>query len=140
MWVVRPEGFEPPTYGFEARRSIQLSYGRTFADYVRPKDLQSSGNSPLPGATVRCRDCPDRAPIILALILGAQPVQRLHVFRLLLLASQLTVITVVFVAVRPSGEVTVTRTVCVPGWLYERSVGFVVRTSSTVPLLSQSQP
>ena len=30
--VVRPEGIEPPAYRFEACRSIQLSYGRTFGE------------------------------------------------------------------------------------------------------------
>lgn len=27
--VVRPDGVEPPAFAFVARRSIQLSYGRT---------------------------------------------------------------------------------------------------------------
>ena len=38
--MARPEGLEPPTYGFEARRSIQLSYGRT-QTHIR---LRTRGN------------------------------------------------------------------------------------------------
>jgi hypothetical protein len=32
--LARPAGLEPAAYGFEARRSIQLSYGRAGSNHI----------------------------------------------------------------------------------------------------------
>ena len=37
--MVRPAGLEPATCGFEGRRSIQLSYGRTWMKSQSPRLL-----------------------------------------------------------------------------------------------------
>ena len=58
---MRPEGLEPPTYGFEARRSIQLSYGRTAVKSITP-------NTGTPEAAAVTHD--HRPDVILRSIVG----------------------------------------------------------------------
>ena len=52
--VVRPEGLEPPTLWFEARCSIQLSYGRINQPSLPYRNRTAKNKRALAGRLLRC--------------------------------------------------------------------------------------
>ena len=50
VWMVRPEGVEPPTYWFVASCSIQLSYGRTLLWRQLSNDISTHDPDQLPAS------------------------------------------------------------------------------------------